>query len=143
MRGTTNIPEVSIIIRKGKKILFVLREHTGWSDGMYCMPSGHVEDGEKFSAAAVREAHEEVGIVVEELHPVHITQRISTDEDVRFGLFFEAVKWSGMPRNMEPERHGKLVWFDEDRLPISDIVQFQVDALGAIKQGKIYSELGW
>jgi 8-oxo-dGTP pyrophosphatase MutT (NUDIX family) len=143
MRGTTNIPEVSVIIRKNNKILFVLRQNTGWSDGMYCMPSGHVEDGEKFTTAAVREALEEVGVTIEDMHPVHVTQRISTGNDVRFGLFFEATKWSGIPKNMEPERHGKIAWFAADNLPYADIVQFQVDALKAIHEGNIYSELGW
>jgi 8-oxo-dGTP diphosphatase len=143
MRGTTNIPEVAVIIRKGKKILFVLRQNTGWSDGMYCLPGGHVEDGEKFSAAAVREAHEEVNLTVEALKPVHITQRISTSSDVRFGLFFEVTTWSGTPENMEPERHAELIWFDENDLPFHNIVQFQADVLQAIRQGKMYSELGW
>lgn len=143
MRGTTNIPEVSVILRKGSKILFVLRQHTGWSDGMYCLPGGHVEDHEKFSAAAVREAMEEVGIAVEDMRPVHVTQRISTDNDVRFGVFFEVTKWSGTPKNMEPERHGEIEWFDADKLPFADIIQCHADALAAIKAGKIYSELCW
>lgn len=148
MRGSTNVPEVAIIIRRGKQILFVLRQNTGWGDGMYAMPGGHVEDGEKFSVAAVREAMEEVGLVIEEMRPVHVTQRISSSDDgsiadVRFGLFFEATKWSGTPKNMEPERHGEIVWFDADDLPLENIVQFQADTLEAISQGKIYSELGW
>jgi 8-oxo-dGTP diphosphatase len=143
MRGTTNIPEVLVIIRKGSKILFVLRQNTGWCDGMYCLPGGHVEDGEKFSAAAVREAMDEVGLVIEEMHPVHTTQRISTSDDVRFGVFFEATKWSGTPKNMEPERHGELAWFETSGLPLGNIVQFQADTLKAIEQGRIYSELGW
>ena len=143
MRGTTNVPEVSIIIRKGDKILFILRKNTGWSDGMYCMPSGHVEDGEKFSTAAVRESMEEVGLTIEEMRPVHVTQRISSSEDVRLGLFFEATKWKGTPQNREPDKHGEIVWFDKDALPLENIVQFQADALQAIQKGKIYSELGW
>jgi len=143
VKGTTQIPEVSVIIRKGSKILFLLRQNTGWSDGMYCLPSGHVEDHERFSEAAIREAKEEVGIVIEEMSPVHVTQRISTSEDVRVGLFFEATKWTGTPKNMEPKIHGEMKWFDADDLPLKDIVQFQSDGLAAIKRGEIYAESGW
>lgn len=143
MRGTTQIPEVSVILRKDNKILFLLRQNTGWSDGMYCLPSGHVEDHERFSEAAIREAKEEVGVVIEEMRPVHMTQRISTNEDVRVGLFFEATKWTGTPKNMEPTIHGEMRWFDTDDLPLQDIVQFQADGLAAITRGEIYAETGW
>lgn len=64
MRGTTHIPEVSVLIRKGDKILFVLRTNTGWMDGFYALPGGHLEADENFTNAGVREAHEEVGITI-------------------------------------------------------------------------------
>lgn len=60
MKGTTNIPDVMAIIRREGKILFVLRQNTGYADGTFCLPGGHVEPGESFSTAAMREALEEV-----------------------------------------------------------------------------------
>lgn len=47
MSGTTNVPEVTVLIRKDKKILFVLRQNTGYADGTYAMPGGHVDPDEK------------------------------------------------------------------------------------------------
>lgn len=146
MKGTVNIPEVSVIIRKGNKILFVLREHTGYADGMYALPGGHVEHGERFSAAAIREALEEVGVIVhvDGLRPVLSMQRLGRSmDDVRIGLFFEATKWDGAPKNMEPERHGEPAWFDANDLPYDKIMLFQAEGMKAIERGVIYHELGW
>jgi 8-oxo-dGTP diphosphatase len=146
MRGTTNIPEVSVIIRKGTQILFVLREKTGYSDGMYALPGGHVEPHEQFSIAASREAKEEVDVTIlpQDLKPVLTMQRQGrAPGDIRIGLVFEAVSWSGTPRNMEPERHGPIAWFEADDLPYDKIMPFQVAALHNIRTGKTYAELGW
>jgi ADP-ribose pyrophosphatase YjhB (NUDIX family) len=146
MRGTTNVPEVSTIIRKGTKILFVLRQKTGYADGMYALPGGHVEPQEQFSVAASREAKEEVGVTVlpESLKPVLATQRQGSDPaDIRVGLFFEARSWSGTPANMEPDRHGPIAWFEADDLPYDKIMHFQAEGLRAIRDGKTYIELGW
>lgn len=146
MKGTINTPEVSVIICRGSKILFVLREHTGYADGMYALPGGHVEPVERFSAAAVREAREEVGIIVypDALRPVLSMQRIGrTADDIRVGLFFEATVWEGTPKNMEPERHARIAWFDADVLPYDNIMAFQAAGLKAIQRGEVYHELGW
>jgi ADP-ribose pyrophosphatase YjhB (NUDIX family) len=145
-RGTTSIPEVAVIIRDGDKILFVQRQHTGYNDGKYCMPGGHVEQGESFSAAAIREAFEEVGVHIkpEDLKPVFTMQRRKEDPaDVRVAVIFEASKWSGTPESMEPERHGPVAWYEADTLPLREIMDFQADVLRGIKNGQQYAETGW
>lgn len=144
--SVANVPEISVIIRKGNKILFILREHTGYADGMYALPGGHVEYGERFSAAAVREALEEVGLTLytDALKPVMAMQRLGRSaDDVRVGMFFEATKWEGTARNMEPERHGDIAWFDAADLPYDKIMHFQAEGLKAMELGDVYCELGW
>lgn len=141
-----NVPEVSVIVRQNNKILFVLRTHTGYADGMYALPGGHVEYGERFSAAGIREALEEVGVTiyVDALKPLLSMQRIGRSaDDVRVGMFFEATAWDGTPHNMEPGRHGEIVWFDADNLPYDKIMHFQTEGLQAIARGEFYRELGW
>lgn len=146
MRGAVTIPEVSVIIRKHNKILFVLREKTGYADGMYALPGGHVEPGENFTDAGVRESLEEVNVSTTraDLKPLITMQRLGRGaDDVRVGVVFEATKWSGEPKSMEPERHGPIAWFDADNLPYDKIMSFQAACLKAIATGHIYSELGW
>ena len=146
MRGTTNIPEVSVLIRsEDGKLLFVSRQNTGYADGTFCLPAGHVELGESFSQAAVREVFEEVGLKIDpkNLRHVFTTDRYKSDEDIRVGVFFEATGWTGTPKNMEPERHGDIFWFPETELPLSDIMPFHARALTGLKDGETYVEMGW
>lgn len=49
-----------------KEILLALRKNTGYRDGKYELPGGHVEEGEDLMQAMVREAKEELMIEVKE-----------------------------------------------------------------------------
>lgn len=141
--STTAIPAVFVLFRSNGKVLLVLRQNTGWSDGMYTMPAGHVEAKETCLAAAMREAKEEVGVTVEESdleHCLTIHETNATEE--RFGLTFEASKWKGEPFNAEPEIHGEVAWFDTDNLPSNMVPQAKF-SLEQIKAGKTYAEYGW
>jgi len=144
MKGTTQVPSVYVLLRRGGKLAFVLRTHTGFMDGAYSLPAGHVEDGETFREAAIREAFEETGVKVniDDLKYLHTMQRNRGDH-VRVDVFFEAAKWEGEPTNAEPELHGELTWFLADGLPYEDIMDYQGEALRQIAAGKQYSEFGW
>lgn len=58
------IPTVDIIIEKGSEIVLIERKNPpfGWA-----LPGGFVDYGESFESAAIREAAEETGIVLEEV----------------------------------------------------------------------------
>lgn len=144
MSGTTNIPVANIILRRGGKVLFLLRENTSWMNGYYAVPSGHVEDGESFRQAACREVKEEVGI---DLKPEQLEHRLTfqqVDErgGIRVGIYFEAMDWSGEPHNAEPHKHGEIAWFDPDNLPDSVIPTTRLK-FAEIKKGTRYLEVGW
>lgn len=146
MKGTKHTPEVSVIIRNEKgQVLFFQRQYTGYADGTYCLPSGHVEYAEAFSQAAVREVKEEVDldVQIEDLFSLLSMHRREGDDDIRIGVVFEARAWAGTPKNMEPDRHGDPKWFDADNLPLNEMLGFQADAFRAIAAGKQYVETGW
>lgn len=145
MRGTTNVPSCYVILRRQNQALFVLRSNTGFMDGMYATPSGHVEDMESFKQAAVRETMEEVGVVVkeEDLSHVHTMHRRAHEGDhIRIDVFFETKAWEGEPRNAEPDKHSRIEWLDLGSLP-ENITDYQAHALKEIKEGHTYSEYGW
>jgi 8-oxo-dGTP diphosphatase len=144
MRGTTNVPSVYVLLRREGKIVFVLRSNTGYMDGKYCLPAGHVEGLESFRQATMREAEEEVGIKLssKQLRHAHTMHRHHGDH-VRVDVFFEADGWTGDPVNNEPGVHSELAWFDESDLPFDKIVDWQAAALRCIARGEQYSELGW
>lgn len=143
-----NFGAVHAIIRKGDDILLVLRSHTGYEDGKYCLPSGRVEEGETFTAAAVREAREEVGLELDqdEIGFVYLQHRLVTNElgepEVWIDTFFEAGTWRGEPTNAEPDKHAEVAWCYSDELPDTMMVSHRT-ALERIAAGHVYGEFGW
>ncbi|MEI8092239.1 MAG: NUDIX domain-containing protein [bacterium] len=75
------IAVVNLVLRQDDKILLLQRANTGYGDGSYGMISGHVEKGENFTDALIREALEEAGITLqrEHLRVVHIQNKFADE----------------------------------------------------------------
>jgi 8-oxo-dGTP diphosphatase len=69
---------VAVVIHNDEGELLLVEND--WSDG-YLPPGGGVEPGEDPEAAAVREAHEETGVLVELERPVRVERRQYVRED--------------------------------------------------------------
>jgi 8-oxo-dGTP diphosphatase len=110
---------VYLIIINENKILLCRRFNTGWEDGNYTLPSGHLDSNETIVDAVLREAKEEVGITLkkEDIKLVHTMHRISGPVD----FFFIATNWGGEPKNMEPDTCDDVNWFDINSLPENTI----------------------
>ena len=116
------VPAAYVIVRRGDEVLLLLRADTGYMDGYWAGPAGHVERGESVLAAAVRELKEEVGIDVDAADLVPLTAMHRTGGngdpiDERVDFFFVTEKWSGEPRLMEPDKAAGLEWYPLDKLP--------------------------
>ncbi len=133
------IPASFLILRKEDKILLSLRQNTGLSDGLYSLPSGHLEPGEMAKSAMVREAKEEIGVEVkpEDLQLV-LSMMVITDSE-RVNFFFVADTWEGEITNMELEKCGGLDWYAMDNIP-ENVVPYVRKAFEYIKEGKPYLE---
>lgn len=60
------IKYASIIVLSEKgNLVTVQKNRPDWQKGMYNFPGGHVEEGESFETAAIRELHEEANIVID------------------------------------------------------------------------------
>jgi len=142
------VPASYLILIKDGKILLMRRCNTGYMDGKYGLPAGHVEEGESYTQCCVREAKEEIGIVVapESLKFAHIMHRFSGKEweqlGYRIDAFFTSENWQDEIRNMEPNKCDDLSWFDLNSLP-DNIIPYIRQALEYIKDKKFYSEFGW
>jgi len=141
----TIIPAVYIIFRDGNKILLLQRANTGYMDGLYGLPSGHVDGNEPAVDAAVREAKEEAGVELDrkDLTLVHTMHRRVGDGDrhghERMDLFFEAYRWRGEPKNAEPHKCSEIGWYDADSLPVAMIPEVAA-VLGRVQAGEPYSD---
>ena len=136
------VPAVYLFLENNGKILFLLRQNTGYCDGDYSVPSGHVEAGELLTDAVIRETEEETGIRVkrEDLRLVHTMYRGKHDETgERADFFFVADRWEGEPENREPLKCAEVRWFLKDALP-SNIIHFEKLALESIRRGIPFSE---
>jgi len=141
-RGPVASVSSYLILRKGNEILLGLRQNTGYSDGMWSFPAGHVEEGEPASLAMVREAKEEIGvrIAAQDLKTVHIMHRQSNRWNI--DIFFTCSKWEGEIENKEPAKCARLEFFPLNALP-DPLVGYNRQALQSIENQIFYSEPGW
>ena len=135
MTRTGVIVDLHVVIRDGPNVLMGLRQNTGFANGMYHLPSGHLEDGETFVDGMIREAREELGIEIQlpDLNLVHVMHHSG-----RLGLFFAVARWSGTITNTEPDKCKALEWLPCDALPVNT-VNYAKAALRAIELGNMIS----
>lgn len=98
------IPTSHLVLIKDGKILLLRRFNTGWMDGNYSVVAGHLDGGETFIQAMIREANEEAGIQIkpEDLEVIHVVHRNGGTGNERVDVFIKAKKWEGEPKNIEP-----------------------------------------
>ena len=126
--------DLHVILRdEHGRVLLGERRNTGWADGQFGLPSGHLECGETATAGAAREAEEEVGVVIttDNLRLVHVMHH-HTDSG-RLAMFFEATTWSGEVSNMEPDKCAGWLFFDPDELP-ANVVPYIAEALAGTSE---------
>jgi len=71
---------VGILIRQGDKYLLIQRAAEP-DKGLWSVPGGMIEIGERSTKAAVREVYEETGLVVEILRILDVIDKIIMDEN--------------------------------------------------------------
>lgn len=141
----TNIIAAYLILMRAGRILLLKRKNTGYHDGEYSLIAGHVEKGESFTNTIVREAKEEANIDIDPslLSVVHVMHRMSADDQSeRVDVYFQAKKWKGKIKNLEPEKCSSLLWHDSTSLPDNTVPEVRI-AISSTIRGVRYSELGW
>lgn len=134
---------VYLVLIRDEQILLLRRANTGYKDGFYSLPAGHIDGGEAATAAMLREAREEIGITltVEALTFVHVLHRHS-DDGLEYHDYYFSAETTQQPRNMEPHKCDDLSWFPLANLP-DNMVPAVRQAIDAIQRGSPYGEYGW
>ena len=134
---------VYLILKKRNKVLLLRRFNTGWKDGMYTLPAGHIDKNETSQTAMSREAKEEINLTIlpENLSVVHIMHRRSNDREY-FDIFIEAKKYSGKLKNNEKHKCDDVDWFPIDSLP-KNTLDYVNKALQLISKGRHFSNFGF
>jgi 8-oxo-dGTP pyrophosphatase MutT (NUDIX family) len=155
-RNKAVIAAYLIVLDMTEGVLIARRHNTGYEDGKYNFPSGHVEEGESPTQAIIREAEEEIGkVMADELRkypPIfrHISWRPKHDQTGdRIDLYFvhETVNGSSKIVNAEPHKCDDLRFVYKNQLPDNFVPQERLvfDVVFCGKDfGRVgdYSELG-
>ena len=137
------VPAVHLLLVRDGQVLLARRANTGYEDGKWSVPAGHLDGDEAVRTAAAREALEEVGvrIALDELDFAHVMHRRNPGEE-RVDFFVVARSWSGEPTIAEPDKCSELTWVDPAHLP-DDVVPYVAAGITAAFSGRPYSEFGW
>jgi 8-oxo-dGTP pyrophosphatase MutT (NUDIX family) len=138
-------PAVYLLLRKDDRVLLLRRANTGYADGKYSLVAGHLDGGELATDALAREAEEEAGIKVspKDMTFVHVAHRLEGGNgSERVDLFFEAWKWTGEIKNMEPNKCDDLSWFPINRLPAATLLFIEL-VIKRILRNEPYSEYSY
>lgn len=108
---------VSLLLIKDDQVLMLRRYNTGWEDGKYSLVGGHVDENETIIETMIREAMEEIGIIIKhnDLQVVH-TMHTSTQSSY-IDIFLVATKWKNRPQIKERNKADDLKWFPLKQLP--------------------------
>lgn len=118
MTAATADLDVHLILRRSDEILLALRAGDAYGSGEWALPCGKVNPGESVVDAVIREALEELGIV---LTPTDLgvgqTVHARHGNTDHVGVFFEARTWTGTPTNRETKKCKGLRWAAVTKLP--------------------------
>lgn len=147
MTMSTHRPFLSaahLLLLKDKRVLLIRRCNTGYEDGNYHVPAGHIEWGETALQAMIRETQEEIGITLApgDVKPLCIVHRKANADDIRLDYFFVAKTWPGEVANQEPNKCDDVQWFERTALPANmvDYARFVIERMDTIPW---YVEFGW
>ena len=114
----TEIVELTVLclIQDGNRILLQNRVKEDWKG--YTLPGGHVEPGESFVDAAVREMQEETGLHI--INPRLVGIKHFPIENGRYiVLLFKATEFEGTVVSSD---EGEMEWIDIDDLSKANVV---------------------
>lgn len=131
-----------VFLIKNNKLLLLRRKNTGWEDGKYGVPSGHLEENESLLSAAIREAKEESGVDIskKDLRMVHVMHRRVNHDYI--DIYFVADKWKGEPFISESKKSDDIQWADINNFPENTLENIKI-AFENYKKNIIYSQFGW
>lgn len=139
----TNVIVTDLIIMREKnnntEILLSKRKNTGYKDGEYELPGGHLEKEEDLYESMIREAKEELNISLkrEDIKILHIMHHYTEN---RINFIFVTEKQDLVPQIGEPEKCEELCWVNINKLPENTMEKTKI-IIKNILLGELYSRM--
>jgi len=108
----TNVSVCLLAINTDNQVLLTRRFNTGYQDGKYELPSGHIEKGETALEGIQREAKQENDITIDLDSTENIGCVDNNKTGKHFNLLFKCTSFGGEAKVMEPEECDDLIWMD-------------------------------
>lgn len=130
------------ILKKDNTILLIRRFNTGYKDGLFTLPAGHIEKDELPKEAMLRELKEETGLICdfESITGVHAMHRISSSGRTYVDYYFEIIKYNGNPEIKEPQKCDQMDWYGIESIPENTLPHIKI-VLNHIKNKTSISEM--
>jgi 8-oxo-dGTP diphosphatase len=136
LRMKREFPEVPLvgvgtIIIEGGRVLLVRRAHPP-IQGQWSIPGGVLEVGELVREAAIREAREETGLIVEPGHLLGVYDRVLRNEEQRVQYHYVLIDF--LCRRVGGELAAasdaaEVRWFSRDELPPLNLAEDTQDVI--------------
>jgi 8-oxo-dGTP diphosphatase len=114
-------PKVGIgIIIPNNQGKILIEKRIGSHAPKYSIPGGHLEPGETFEQAAIREAKEENDLTLKSPAVIAVTNNLETfrSEGLHYiSVIVLASTFEGEPKIMEPKKCADLFWCDPKDVP--------------------------
>jgi 8-oxo-dGTP pyrophosphatase MutT (NUDIX family) len=133
---------VHLLFFRGDQILLLRRFNTGFRDGEYSVPAGHLDGNETVMAAAAREAEEEIGVQIEAGEMTFSSVMHRNEGDERIDFFVHVRRWQGEAVNAETDKCDELRWTDVNDLPMNTIPYVRQAIQNHLNRVK-FDEFGW
>ncbi|HSX29753.1 MAG TPA: NUDIX domain-containing protein [Candidatus Saccharimonadales bacterium] len=105
-----------LVWRDGKVIIFKRRGSHGANT--WAIPAGHLEFGESWEACARREALEEVGVEIKNVHFLAVTNDVLAADHKHYISIWLTADWAANePRSKEPDKIAEVQWCRLHSLP--------------------------
>ncbi len=132
---------VGVIIQNRKNEILIGKRKGDFAP-YYSIPGGHLENGETFEEAAIKEIFEETGLVIKKPKVIAVTNNLRTYRDENKHYISVCVftnEFTGHCEIKEPEKCEEWIWCDIDKIPQPhfDASEYAIDCF---KSGKFYIE---
>ncbi|MDQ2995359.1 MAG: NUDIX domain-containing protein [Pseudomonadota bacterium] len=136
---------VMMVIRQGGNVLLAKRANTGFKDGYFALPGGKHDGDETITDAVVREAREELGIIVDAADVrfsclIH-AKLIEPKMELMY-VTFEIMQFQGDIINNEPHKCTELQFFPVEQLP-DQMTEMSRRCVMNTVAGITFDEAGW
>ena len=139
----------ALLVRADGDVFLVKRHRTGFMDGFYSLPGGHLQFGESPLQALKRECEEEIGVVIDVgIGGTELVASLAFHDaaDSGVNLVFAVRRMQGEPFNAEPQHFADAAFHHSESLPqplipwVADVLE---NRLNRDVQGLLYGEYGW